>query len=447
MVAGVLLGWCSGPGGTGGIAPLHGLHGPPGTIYLPTCPQMWQRTPWRCECPHTSQRGVLSLFSISRVVSKSFTPESYILESTHRMQPDGDGTHHHRAAEDDSPFDVALCARADWNFVQPYLEKNPEIVHSKDPHNKWTLLHTFARAANHKAVNLILQKRPLVEARDNAFRTPLHLAARADAPGNAHLGQRDIIETIRALLQAGARVTARDQFGLTALHHAAHAGHAAAVEFLLSLNTAMKLPRAPLESETNAEERPLHLAVQGMHTDTTRCLLEHGAHPEKTNYLNQTALHLIAMAGDSPPALATARELCARQWRVNINAVDAQGESPLHLAARFGHTRMVMVLLSAPDVARRAGGRTIDFSLLDSRCRSPSEAARQEGFLDVAQAIEAAKEKRDAQVEHSESDMISSLQEGVKHMRATGGNGFKFGMEVVPEGVGESDCDSDTGEE
>ena len=53
----------------------------------------------------------------------------------------------------------------------------------------------------------------------------------------------------------GARVTARDSFGLTALHHAAQAGNTETVGFLLGLNTSLGMPRAPLESDTNAEER------------------------------------------------------------------------------------------------------------------------------------------------------------------------------------------------
>ena len=48
----------------------------------------------------------------------------------------------------------------------------------------------------------------------------------------------------------------------TALHHAAQSGQAAVIEFLLSLNTELRLPRAPIEADTNAEERPLHLAAQ-----------------------------------------------------------------------------------------------------------------------------------------------------------------------------------------
>mgnify|MGYP003313191825 CR=1 FL=1 len=53
-----------------------------------------------------------------------------------------------------------------------------------------------------------------------AFAPAQHILIRAASVGDT--------EQLLVLLKAGARVTARDQFGLTALHHAAQAGHAAA---------------------------------------------------------------------------------------------------------------------------------------------------------------------------------------------------------------------------
>eukprot|EP00966_Prymnesium_polylepis_P147549 3408649-Prymnesium_polylepis.1 len=165
-------------------------------------------------------------------------------------------------------------------------------------------------------------------------------AAATDAAAEEDGGQTQrAVATVRALLRAGARVTARDSFGFTPLHHAAQAGHSALVDYLLQLPTALGMPRAPLESETNAEERPLHLAAQGGHVDTVRRLLEQGAHPEKTNYVGHTALHLAVQGGDAPRFLLTVQEMVKREWRANLNAQARDGATALHIAAAGGHGR------------------------------------------------------------------------------------------------------------
>ena len=171
---------------------------------------------------------------------------------------------------------------------------------------------------------------------------------------------------------------------------------------MLSLNTQMRLPRAPLEAETNAEERPLHLAASGGHAATVRLLLEQGAHTGKTNYLGQTALHLACKGGDRPEALAVARELVAPEWKADLSSGDNEGATPLHTAAAGGHGKMVAALLHARKVLRTGGGRGVLLTPTDRRGRTPAMVARAEAFDDVADVLEAAAAaaaERDAAVE------------------------------------------------
>ena len=267
----------------------------------------------------------------------------------------------------------ALAHKGDLQAVINSIASSPALVRATDV-NGWTLLHVFARLSLAPAVKQLLMLGAAPEARDATFRSALHLAARADAlvpgaPRDGDARSADVVGTLTALLAGGARVTARDSFGLTALHHAAQAGHTAAVELLLSLRTNRELhmPRAPLEAETNAEERAIHLAAAGGHADTVKSLLEHNAHPGHTNYLGQTALHLAVLGGDAPRALATVKLLVGREWRVDVNAKAADGGTPLHAAAAHGHARVVKALLAAPNTERR--GAT------DRRSSTPSTAA------------------------------------------------------------------------
>lgn len=327
----------------------------------------------------------------------------------------------------ESEFFVA-AKRGDTKAVINAIARAPSLIHAKDaPPNNWTALHIFARQSQSLGVQQLLSLGADPEARDGAFRSALHLAAMADAspvmdassaattaadaagassssaasgakPKQPPTRSQMMLATLRALLKKGARVTARDNFGMTALHHAARAGHVDACLFLLSLNTEMRLPRAPIEAETNAEERPLHLAAAGGHADTVRTLLKQGAHPGRTNYLGQTALHLGVSGGDTPEALATVAELVKPEWRIDLSAGQSDGATPLHLAARGGHNKMVGQLLHARNVRRTSGGRSVELEPKDKKGRTPADLARAESFDDIAalleEAIRAAAERK-----------------------------------------------------
>ena len=323
----------------------------------------------------------------------------------------------------------ALAKKGDLQAVINSIASSPALVRATDV-NGWTLLHVFARLSLAPAVKQLLMLGAAPEARDATFRSALHLAARADAlvpgaPRDGDARSADVVGTLTALLAGGARVTARDSFGLTALHHAAQAGHTAAVELLLSLRTNRELhmPRAPLEAETNAEERAIHLAAAGGHADTVKSLLEHNAHPGHTNYLGQTALHLAVLGGDAPRALATVKLLVGREWRVDVNAKAADGGTPLHAAAAHGHARVVKALLAAPNTERRGGHRSTKLDAVDGRGRTPHAAAKAEGFDDVAEIIDAARLKAEATEARRPAEEAAALRAAMGEMRVGGGGG------------------------
>ena len=80
-------------------------------------------------------------------------------------------------------------------------------------------MHVLARQAENSLLPLLLNLGADIDARDRQFRSPLHLACRADFRSD-NVGEESAVETLQLLLKKGARVTARDNFGFTALHHA-----------------------------------------------------------------------------------------------------------------------------------------------------------------------------------------------------------------------------------
>jgi len=171
----------------------------------------------------------------------------------------------------------AAAHRGDAATVMNLIVTTPDLVHAKEPINGWTPLHIFARLSLAPAVQQMLALGADTEARDGVFRSPLHLAARADAsptlpstakgadasaapPGAsasttaAEPHDARALATMGALLKGGARLTARDSFGMTPLHHAAQAGLVESVNFLLGLTVSLKMMRAPLEARHTGPE-------------------------------------------------------------------------------------------------------------------------------------------------------------------------------------------------
>ncbi len=132
---------------------------------------------------------------------------------------------------------------------------------------------------------------------------PLHYAARQGNP-----------QTIGIYLEHGAALEARDRNGLTALHIAVNAGHAAAVELLLSKG-------ASLTAEVPGFDRSvLHLAAASGEFEVARILLERGADRSFRDARSRTPLELAVEHGftnlarllageDEAPSVLSAEEL------------------------------------------------------------------------------------------------------------------------------------------
>lgn len=95
------------------------------------------------------------------------------------------------------------------------------------------------------------------------------------------------LTTVRSLIERDAScMHSADTAGRTALHAAAHAGHARIVEYLLQRGAA-------LDVRDNKNRTPLHLAAYGGHSDIVRMLLAAGA---DKNLLDRTGKKPIEAA-------------------------------------------------------------------------------------------------------------------------------------------------------
>jgi ankyrin repeat protein len=177
------------------------------------------------------------------------------------------------------------------------------------------------RSAPRSAIEaLIADHRELITAPDAAGSTLLHHAA-----GFAS------VETLTALLDAGADVNAKNRLGSTPLHWAIDDE----MKVRLLLKRGADLKAKQVEGRT-----PLYqAAVLGHGEAIVRLLLENGADPNAATANGRTALMAAAARGDVP----VLRLLVAA--KANVNAKDSAGDTPLMLAASDSSPDAVRFLL------------------------------------------------------------------------------------------------------
>ncbi len=142
------------------------------------------------------------------------------------------------------------------------------------------------------------------------------------------------IGTITELLSADPSLaTKHREDGWTALHLAAHYGHADAVGILLANGADVHLRSANAMANT-----ALHAAVAGRRYDVTKLLLKNGIDVNATQHGGWTALQAAAQSGD----LRLAELLLANG--ATANAASENGSTALSLATAGGHAAVAELL-------------------------------------------------------------------------------------------------------
>lgn len=176
---------------------------------------------------------------------------------------------------------------------------------------------------------------------------------------------------VEELLARGARVTATNVQGRTALHLAADQDHAIVVALLCQA-------KAPIDALDFHRHTALHVAAWQDHRDSVRVLLASGADLSARDVNGDTALALAA----SSPAPEVVRALILAG--ADIEAVNAFGQTPLGRAAMEGQAACVAALLEAgADPSRR-----------DEDGHAAIDLAQQSGHGDAARLLKKARAGR-----------------------------------------------------
>ncbi|KAI4185693.1 MAG: hypothetical protein LQ346_005840, partial [Caloplaca aetnensis] len=190
------------------------------------------------------------------------------------------------------------------NGARPYLRDNRGL----EP------LHLACHHASMKVATLLLDAGSAVDAADdNLYRPIHHLAQECDDP---HL--------VTLLIDAGCDIDACTSQGHTAVQLACIAGHVNVLALLLHHGASM--------ASLSWSASPLNLAVRGGHPKIIQLLLRSGAQINDTDpTTHATVSHLIIRETNSTSMVKKLVRLLLA-YGMDINALDAEGNTSLHLA-------------------------------------------------------------------------------------------------------------------
>jgi cytohesin len=273
-------------------------------------------------------------------------------------------------------------------------------------------LHTAASQGDLDALTRALDNGQEIDARDQDLRTPLHLAA-----------SRGHLPLIRHLVGQGADTNVVDKYGETAFYLAATEGQAEVVAYFLKKGAspdfknfanftplhflarhAGKLKVFPhferfirsaelliehdadLDSRTDTQNTPLHLAAAHGPIEFVRLLLDHGADVNVADQDGMTPLHYAARAQTLDIVISLV------EAGADLAARDRFGFTPLHEAAESGRLSKIRYLIEQG--ADPEAGLTAPFESYPLGYK-PQDIAAARGHAKAARWIEVLKERLD----------------------------------------------------
>lgn len=224
--------------------------------------------------------------------------------------------------------------------------------------------------------------------------------ARTNQPHDHDSRWRSLHQTIRykdecdtlALIESGADIKERDEHGETPLHIAAIRGKADIARALIAAG-------ADVNATGNSGATPLHIAASRNHIKFVEVLLENNADMGATTRNGTTVLH---WAAKESRAATFSLLLPGPDFNApDINAVDAQNRTALHIAAHRGNVDAAQALLA----------HNASTTIRDNDGKTAYDIAKRFTNPDFVRVAEAIRQK------HRQDHAATYLHRARRHMR------------------------------
>jgi ankyrin repeat protein len=228
------------------------------------------------------------------------------------------------------------------------VKQNIDI--NKDNESGDRPLHLATKYHSVKIADLLLQHNADPNLTNKEGRTPLMVAIH---------GKKN--KWIAKLLTAGTNVNTQDKAGLTPLH---------------LLMQSLQGDRTDRDAQTETQERTKKLEI-------AQALFARGANPNLTDHRGRSPLHVLA---ESELSLRADEQSCVRlaislhplfapllSQRANFKAVNSDGDSVLHIVARYPKLVRQLVAMGADPLQRNREGRNVLVVMTDGHDLTPEE--------------------------------------------------------------------------
>ncbi|KAK7074366.1 hypothetical protein SK128_009451 [Halocaridina rubra] len=231
------------------------------------------------------------------------------------------------------------------NVLKLFLNNGGDIT-LKDK-DGYTPLHVAIANGRELIVKeLVLFAENQIERYDNYFnstnnirKTPLHFAA-----------HKNLVETLKILLEADADITAKDEDGYTPLHVAVANGNEDIVKELIKfMKSRNRNTRDVFNVKNNMRKTPLHFAARTGNLDILKVLLDAGVDVIAKDKDGYTALH-VAIASEKDKVIQELLnfEKIKQDYIADLLvAKNNIGKTVLHFACHVGHLEVLKVLLGS----------------------------------------------------------------------------------------------------